>query len=518
LLTSIEGAKMVSMESISEEIINQVVDKYNNEKEYSNIDALITEQRTFYRSGKTRSFQFRKDQLKKLKSLVEQNEDKINSAIQADLGRSDFLVSLTTGGVITEIKYMLERVLTLKPPFISLRLKQWMKNIKHRSPQMFLGSKAYVESVPKGVVLILGPWNYPLLLTMVPLVGAIAAGNCVTIKPSEGAPNTSKVIAELVNNNFSNNFIHVEEGGIEKAITLTNNPSWDHIFFTGGTEIGRQVYQAAAKNLIPVTLELGGKTPTIVHKDVHLKLAARRIVSMKFINAGQTCMAPDYLLVHKEIKDLLIQEMKKYLLKFFGENVETSKDYARIINDKHFERLVPLINESGSLVIGGKTNSETKFIEPTVIERVGLDSQLMQEEIFGPILPIIEFEEDEEVINFIESRPHPLALYIYTKNNKFKDKILQSTNFGGSMINESVMYYLHPEIPFGGKGLSGLGNYSGKFSFDTFSQQRPIVEAGTFRDRFLEGINIKFFRYPPFNKTKISLLKLFQRGFSRFRL
>ncbi|MHA1977721.1 MAG: aldehyde dehydrogenase family protein [Candidatus Hodarchaeales archaeon] len=508
---------MVILESVSEEIITEVVDEYIKE-DYSYFDGLINEQRAFYRSGVTRDFEFRKTQLKKLKSLIEQEEDKINKAIQADLGRSDFVLVFTTGGVITEIKYVLERVLTLKPPFFSYRLNQWMKNIKHRSPQVFLGSKTYVENVPKGVVLILGPWNYPFLLTMVPLVGAIAAGNCVTIKPSEAAPNTSKVIAELINKNFPKNFVRVEEGGVDEAIELTNNPSWDHIFFTGGTEIGRQVYQAAAKNLIPVTLELGGKTPTIVHKDVHLKLAARRIVSMKFINAGQTCMAPDYLLVHKDIKDSLIQEMRKYVRKFFGENVEASKDFARIINDKHFNRLVPLIEESGSLVIGGKTNSKTKFIEPTIIESVDLDSQIMQEEIFGPILPVIEFEEDDEVINFIESRPHPLALYIYTKNNKFKDKILKNTNFGGGMINESVMYYLHPEIPFGGKGLSGFGNYSGKYSFDTFSQQRPIVEAGTFRDRFLERMNVKFFRYPPFNKTKLYLLRLFQRGFSRFRV
>jgi acyl-CoA reductase-like NAD-dependent aldehyde dehydrogenase len=229
-------------------------------------------------------------------------------------------------------------------------------------------------------------------------------------------------------------------------------------------------------------------------------------------------MAPDYILVHKDIKKPLIQEMKRYLHHFFGEDVEASTDFARIVNDNHFTRLKSLLNESGSLVVGGKNNPGTRFIEPTIIDNVDIDSQLMRDEIFGPILPIIEYESDEEVINFIESKPHPLALYIYTKNNRFKDKILQNTNFGGCMVNESVIYYLHPEIPFGGIGSSGIGNYSGKYSFDTFSQQRPVIEAGTFRDRLLEGLHIKFFRYPPFNKTKIRFLKLFQRKFSRFRV
>jgi aldehyde dehydrogenase (NAD+) len=393
-----------------------------------------------------------------------------------------------------------------------------MKKIKHRSPLIFLGDKSYVESVPKGVVLVVGPWNYPFLLLMVPLVGAIAAGNCAVIKPSETAPNTSKAIKELINNNFDSKYLHVEEGAVDEAIVLTTNPSWDHIFFTGGTDIGRKVYQAAAKNLIPVTLELGGKSPTIVHKDVHLKLAVRRISSLKFLNAGQTCMAPDYLLVHKQIKEQFIEEFKQNLNNIFGENPELNTNYARIISDKDFDRIIPLLDNSGEIVYGGKNNPESKFIEPTLIDNVKLDSQLMQEEIFGPILPIIEYETDEEVIDFIESRPHPLALYIYTKNKKFKENILKNTNFGGGMINDSVTYYTHPEIPFGGKGDSGIGNYSGKYSFDTFSQQRPIIEAGTFIDRFLERMKIKSFRYPPFKSRNSKLLKLFHRTFKRIRL
>ncbi|OLS26545.1 MAG: Aldehyde dehydrogenase [Candidatus Heimdallarchaeota archaeon LC_3] len=507
------------MDSLVEKSTNKSNKRNQPSKEsyIKDIESLIAKQREFYKSGKTRSFNFRKEQLEKLRTIIEENEEEINKAIQDDLNRSDFAVIFTTGVVITEIKYMLEHVLTLRPPFVSRRLKQWMEKNKNRSPMTFLGFKSYVESVPKGVVLIIGPWNYPFLLMIVPLIGAIAAGNCAVLKPSEVSKNTSNVIAKLINNNFDNNFIHAEQGGVEEAIVLTNNPSWDHILFTGGTEIGRIVYQAAAKNLIPVTLELGGKSPAIVDKDVHLKLAARRIVSTKFINAGQTCMAPDYLLVHKDIKEPLKKEMEHYLHKFFGDNVEKSKDFARIINNKQFDRLLPLINH-GKIFLGGKNNPDTRFIEPTLLEDVDLNSQLMKEEIFGPILPIIEYETDEEAINFIETREHPLALYIYSKNKNFKKKILRNTNFGGAMINQSVIHYLHPEVPFGGKGNSGFGNYSGKYSFDTFSQQRPVVEAGTYLDRFFERIKLKSFGYPPFKKRSLKLIKLFQRTFSRFRL
>ena len=506
------------METVVEQSVteNKEVPSSNNLNYNEKIASLIQKQRDFYRTGATRPFKFRKAQLEKLRKLVVDNEKIINEAIQDDLGRSDFVVTFTTGGVITEVGYMLEHVLTLKPPFVSRRLKQWMKKIKHRSPQVFLGDKAYVEPVPKGVVLIMAPWNYPFLLLMVPLIGAIAAGNCAIVKPSEVSVNTARVIEKLINENFDSNFIHVETGGVQEAIALTNNPSWDHIFFTGGTEIGRSVYQAAAKNLIPVTLELGGKSPTIVDKDIHVKLTARRLVQTKFLNAGQTCMAPDYLLVHKDVVEPLTKAMKHYLKKFYGEEIEQSQDFGRIISDRQFNRLVPQI-EQGEIVFGGKTNAEKKFIEPTIITKVDLASQLMKEEIFGPILPIVEYETDEEVINFIESRQHPLALYIYTKNKKFKEKILANTNFGGAMINESVLYYLHPEVPFGGVGESGLGNYSGKYSFDTFSQQRPVIEAGTFLDRFLERSKVKAFRYPPYKKMNIRLLKLFQRTFSRFR-
>ncbi|MHA2090411.1 MAG: aldehyde dehydrogenase family protein [Candidatus Kariarchaeaceae archaeon] len=483
------------------------------------MDEVIAKQRTYFKSGKTKSFEFRKNQLEKLKKLIEENEDTINQAIKADLQRADFVLTFTTGGVITELKYALERVIQLRPPFVSRRLKHWMRPKKTRSPMVFMGAKSYVQSVPKGVVLIVGPWNYPFLLVISPLIGAIAAGNCSVIKPSEISPNTSKVIAELINNNFDSEFIHVVEGGVEESKLLTSNPNWDHIFFTGGTEIGRQVNKAAAENLIPVTLELGGKSPTIIDKDVHLDIAAKRIVQMKFLNVGQTCMAPDYLFVHKEVKADFIEAMSTNLKKSFGENAEESKDYARIINDQHHERLVKLTsNGSGTIVTGGGNNAKDKFIEPTIIDNVEYDSPIMQEEIFGPILPILTWENPEEVIDYIESRPHPLALYIYTQNKKVKEHFLQNLSFGGGMVNDSVIYYLHPQVPFGGIGDSGMGNYSGKYTFDTFSQARPVIEAGGIIDRTSEKLGVKFFRYPPYNSTKIRLLRLMHRTFSRFRI
>ncbi|MHA2168775.1 MAG: aldehyde dehydrogenase family protein [Candidatus Kariarchaeaceae archaeon] len=483
------------------------------------VDEVISKQRSFFKSGKTKSFEFRKSQLEKLKNLIEENEEKIKQAIQADLQRSDFAVAFTTGGVITEIKFALERVIQWKPPFVTRRLKHWMRPKKSRSSLVYLGSKSYVQSVPKGVVLIVSPWNYPFLLAISPLVGAIAAGNCTIIKPSEVSPHTSKVIAELINNNFDSEFIHVLEGGVEKSKLLVSNPNFKHIFFIGGNAIGKEVNKAAAENLIPVTLELGGKSPTIIDKDVHLEISAKRIVQMKFLNAGQTCVAPDYLFVHKDVKADLIEAMSANLKKSFGKNAAESKDYARIINDRHYQRLVDLTNNgSGTILTGGGNNAEDKYIEPTIIDNVEYDSPIMQEEIFGPILPILTWEDPDEVIDYIESRPRPLSLYIYTTNKRMKEKFLQNLTFGGAMVNDSVLYYLHPEMPLGGIGDSGIGNYSGKYTFDTFSQARPVIEAGGVIDRTTEKLGIKFFRYPPYNSLKVRLLRLMHRTFSRFRI
>lgn len=508
------------METVNEKLKHEKQVDGTNTDFSKRLDDLINLQKAFYKSGRTRSFEFRKTQLKKLRKLILDNEKQINNAIKSDLRRSEYVVTFTTGGVITEIDYSLERVLQLKPPFISRRLKTWMKPKKVRSPIFMFGNKSYTEQVPKGVTLIIGPWNYPFLLVIAPLVGAIAGGNTAILKPSEYAPNTSKVIAELINNNFEESYIHVTEGGVEVSKALVARKEWDHIFFTGGTEIGRSVYQVAAKNLIPVTLELGGKSPTIVDKDVHLKLAAKRIIAMKFINNGQTCMAPDYLLVHKEIKDDLVSEMKVQLSNFFGEDASKSADYARVINERHYGSLEKLIqgNDNDEIVIGGNTNPDDLYIEPTLVDNVTYESKLMEDEIFGPILPIITYDSLEEAIDYIESRPRPLALYIYTKNKDVKNQILQNTNFGGGMINDSVVYYLHPGLPFGGIGDSGFGAYGGKYTFNEFTHRRAMVETGGILDRTSEKLKIKFFKYPPFTKTKIRLLKFAHRKLSRYRI
>ncbi|MCE7734755.1 MAG: aldehyde dehydrogenase family protein [Candidatus Heimdallarchaeota archaeon] len=508
------------METVAEKIQEKNVnEEQNGPRDFTaKLDNLLEEQRMYYKSGETKSYEFRKAQLEKLKSLILKNEKKINAAIKADLGRPEYIATFTTGGVITEIKYALERVLQFRPPFVARRLKHWMRPEKVRSPMFLIGSKSYIQSVPKGVVLIIGPWNYPFLLIMSPLIGAIAAGNTAVIKPSEFAPNTSNIIAELINNNFDSKFIHVLEGGVHVSKELVDRKEWDHLFFTGGTEIGRDIYQVSSQHLTPVTLELGGKSPTIVDKNVHVKNAAKRLVMGKFINVGQTCMAPDYLLVHKEVKEELIAEMKNYLTKFFGEDISNNDDYARIISDRQFQNLEPLISGNGKVVVGGETNADDKFISPTILDNIDYSSEIMKEEIFGPVLPIITWEDENEIIDYIESRPHPLALYIFTNDKRFKEKIFQNTQFGGGMVNDSVLYYLHPGIPFGGVGDSGIGSYGGKYTFNTFTHKRPIVEAGGIIDRSSESLRIKFFRYPPYNGLKVRLLKLFQRTFSRFRI
>ena len=506
------------MERRKEEASTPVIKIVNTKAYSSKIDTIMKEQLKFFRTGETKTSPFRSSQLKKLKRLIVKNEDIINNAIQEDLRRADFVVSFSTGAVIAEINFALERVLQIKPPFISRRLKHWMKLKRGRSPPLFFGNKVFVKAVPKGRILIIGPWNYPFLLTMAPLVGAIAAGNCVVIKPSEVSHNTTSMIAKLINDNFEKKHIHVVKGGIGESKILTSKKDWDHIFFTGSTEVGRKVYMAAAKNLTPVTLELGGKSPTIVDKNIHVKNTAKRIVQTKFANAGQTCMAPDYLFVHKDIKNELIDEMKKFIKQYFGDDARTSNNFARVINGEHLSRLKPLLDKDGTIITGGDISKDDNYMSPTLLDDIKFDDEIMKEEIFGPILPIISWEDEDIVIEYIESQPHPLALYIYTNNKKLREKILDNTNFGGAMINDSVLYYLHPEVPFGGVGDSGIGNYLGKYSFDTFSQIRPVVIAGGIFDQILEKLGIKFFRYPPSSKLKMKLLRLVHRHLGRLRI
>jgi aldehyde dehydrogenase (NAD+) len=352
------------------------------------------------------------------------------------------------------------------------------------------------------VVLIIGPWNYPFSLMIEPLLGAIAAGNCAILKPSEIAPHTSAIVAELIHKTFESDYITVIQGGVETSQQILAE-KFDHIFFTGGTKIGKIIMEAAAKHLTPVTLELGGKSPCIVEPDIDLKTAARRITWGKFINCGQTCIAPDYLLVDRTIKSELITELKQSIQEFYGTDPATSPDYPRIISDQHFQRLSSFLQD-GNIMIGGQTNPENRYIAPTLIDNIALDSPIMQEEIFGPILPMVEYGDLTEAINLINSRPKPLALYLFSQDKAKQTRVLENTSSGGVCINDTVVHISVRDLPFGGVGDSGIGRYHGKTSFDIFSHKKSVLKKS-----FIFDLD---WRYAPYTQGKLKLLKKFLFG------
>lgn len=454
------------------------------------IQAAIAKQRTFFATGKTKSYDFRVAQLQKLLEIIQANDQLILDAVHADLRKpaieaygSEVLVTLS------EIKYVIKH------------LKSWMKPLKVGTPINLFPSSSYIYTEPLGVVLIIAPWNYPFALTIQPLIGAIAAGNCAILKPSEHTPNTSKAIAQLINKNFDPSFVLAIEGGIETNQALLTE-KFDHIFFTGGTAIGKIVMASAAKHLTPVTLELGGKSPCIVDSDCDLDIAAKRIIWGKFYNAGQTCVAPDYLLVQKQIKPIFIEKLLACVKTFFGEHPRQSPDLGRIVNDRQFDRLVNLIEASkseGKILIGGHSDKGDRFIAPTLIDEVSPNSQIMAEEIFGPILPILEYDQLSEAITLINSQPKPLALYLFSSNKQNQERILQEVSFGGSCFNDTIMHLGNPELPFGGVGDSGMGSYHGKATFDTFSHRKSVLK-NSFR------FDLKW-RYPPYTMSLDSLKK-----------
>jgi aldehyde dehydrogenase (NAD+) len=383
--------------------------------------------------------------------------------------------------------------------YIKKHLKKWMKPNKKKSPIFFPMSKNYELYEPLGVVLILAPWNYPFNLSILPLIGAIAAGNCVIVKPSEISSNTASVIQELINKVFGNDYIEVVQGGAEVAQNLLVE-KFDYIFYTGGENVGREVMKAAAEHLTPVTLELGGKSPCIVDKSADDLKAAARIVWGKFINAGQTCVAPDYLFVHKDIKDYFLLLLKDNIEKFFGEKTADSKDYGRIINRKHFRRLEKLL-EQGEKFCGGKVDEERLFIPPTVLKDLPEDAKIMKEEIFGPILPVFTYDHIDDAIDFINERPKPLALYLFSQDKEMEAKVLQETSSGGVCLNDVILQLASLELPFGGVGHSGFGRYHGKASFTTFSNNKAV-----FRQTNLFDLK---FRYPPATEKKMKIVKKF---------
>ena len=448
------------------------------------ISQIISQQRDYFSSGKTKNINFRIAQLKKLKQAIVQNFEVIAQALKADLNKPQFEAYITELIVTKEIDYALKHI------------KSWAKSKKVAVPLEQFPGYGTVCAEPLGVVLVIGAWNYPIQLILSPLVGAIAAGNCVVVKPSENAPNTSKILANIIHQNFDQSYIALVEGDKEIGEQLLEE-KWDRIFFTGSTAIGKIVMAAAAKHLTPVTLELGGKSPCIVDTDIDIEVTARRIVWGKFVNAGQTCIAPDYLLVNQAIKQELLIAIAKYIKKFFGASPESSPDYARIIDDKQFYRLTNLLKD-GEIVIGGETNAAGRYIAPTVIDKVSLEDAVMQTEIFGAILPVIAYNNLIDAIALINKQPKPLAIYIFSKNKNLQQQVCSQTSSGGVCINDTLMQFGVSSLPFGGIGNSGIGSYHGKASFDTFSHYKSILNKF-----FRLDFNL---RYPPY-QGKLALLK-----------
>jgi acyl-CoA reductase-like NAD-dependent aldehyde dehydrogenase len=451
------------------------------------IGEIVRQQRDFFSTGQTKNLDFRIDRLKHLKQVVLDNRAAIIEAIDADLGKSEFeTVTTEIVIVVQEIDYVLKHI------------KAWAKPKRTSVSLNLFPASARIYPEPLGVVLIISPWNYPFQLAISPLIGAIAAGNCAIVKPSEIAPHTSRLLAEIIEKNFDPAYITVAEGGVETSQQLLEE-KFDHIFFTGGTQVGKIIMAAAAKHLTPVTLELGGKNPCLVETEVQLKSAAKRIVWGKFINAGQTCIAPDYLLVNRQIKPDLLTAIQGSIRECYGNDPAQSPDYARIISDKHYQRLTQLLDPD-KIVAGGQVNRQQRYIAPTVLDRVSLEDAVMQEEIFGPILPIIEYGDLSEAIAIVNQKPKPLALYFFSNNRNKQARILRETSSGGVCWNHTVLQFATHALPFGGVGDSGMGAYHGKASFDTFSHQKSVFGKPFWLDLKL--------LYPPY-EGKLELLKKF---------
>jgi aldehyde dehydrogenase (NAD+) len=444
----------------------------------NNDKSLIEKQKTFFQTNKTKEVSFRFDALQKLRTSIQLHEKELMDALKSDLNKSDF-DSYTTeiGVVLEEIRFTLRHV------------RSWTRPKRVKTPLTHIGSKSYVYSEPYGIALIISPWNYPFQLAFAPLIGAIAAGNCAIIKPSELTPKTSELMAKMINESFPEEFISVALGGVEVSTELLNEDV-DYIFFTGSVQVGKIIMEAAAKNLTPVTLELGGKSPCIVHEDAKIQLAAKRIAWGKYMNAGQTCIAPDYLYLHKNVKDEFLHYLKEAIQELFGESLLNNENFTRIVSEKHFNRLHSLLT-NGILYTGGNANQEKLMIEPTVLTNITWNDAIMQDEIFGPILPVIEYSSLSEVIENIRDHPKPLSLYLFSESTAVQEEILNSISFGGGCINDTVYHFVSPYLPFGGVGNSGIGAYHGKGSFDTFSHGKSVLKQTTLFDIPFRYPNVK---------------------------
>lgn len=451
-----------------------------------NTQDLYNVQQTFFTSGKTLPYKFRRQQLTLLKNAIKKREKEILDALYADLHKHPLeAYGSEIGTLYAEITYLLDN------------LKRWMRPEKVKSPLVMYPSKSSIHRVPLGLTLIIGPWNYPFQLIMTPLAGAIAGGNCAIVKPSELAPHTSAVILSLIRETFDPAYIAAVEGEGSIIIPQLMEHRFNHVFFTGSPGVGRKIMEMAAVHLTPVTLELGGKSPVIVDDRVNVRVAARRIVWGKFWNAGQTCIAPDYVLVHNSVKDELVAAMKKAILQFFGETPLSSPDYARIINKKRLDVLSQYLQQ-GTIIHGGTVDENGLFMAPTLMDNVTWESPLMKEEIFGPILPVINFSTLEEAVRLVRRQPQPLSLYLFTKRKSTEKLVIEQLNFGGGCINNTLGHFTNPELPFGGVGYSGQGQYHGKYSFTTFTHPKAIMKTGTWLDMAI--------KYPPF-KNRLKLIR-----------
>ncbi|HDR7632011.1 MULTISPECIES: aldehyde dehydrogenase [Bacillus] len=430
------------------------------------ISSIVNKQKQYFYNGYTRSIETRKNNLKKLYDGIQRFEGEIFQALKLDLNKS------VHESFTTEIGYVLKEI-----SFQMKHISSWSKPKRVRTALTHFGSKGKVVPEPYGVTLIIAPWNYPFQLAIAPLVGALAAGNTVVLKPSELTPNVSKVLTRMLGELFPEELVSVVEGGAQESTALLKEP-FDYIFFTGSVGVGKVVMEAAAKKLTPLTLELGGKSPCIVHKDAKLDVTARRIVWGKFLNAGQTCVAPDYMYVHSSVKEQLIEALRHEIAEQYGKDALQNDNYVRIVSERHFERLCTFLQD-GKPVIGGNYTKETLHIEPTVLTNVTWQSAVMEDEIFGPILPIIEYDKIEEVIETIQHHPKPLALYVFSEDRKVQEKVTSNISYGGGCINDVVYHLATPYLPFGGVGSSGLGSYHGEQSFRTFSHYKSILSQST---------------------------------------
>jgi aldehyde dehydrogenase (NAD+) len=448
----------------------------------------LTGLRRYFETGVTRTYAFRKEQLKKLRESILAHEQDLYAALKTDLGKSPEETWITeTGMVLAELKTAIKS------------LRSWMKPERRSTNLVNLPSGSRVIREPMGVVLIIGPWNYPFQLLINPLIGAIAAGNCIVLKPSEFASATDAVMKKIIEDIFPKEYIlYVQGEGANVVPDMMQQFRFDHVFYTGSTTVGRLIYKQAAEKLTPVTLELGGKSPCVVESDANLKVAARRIVIAKFSNAGQMCVAPDYLLVHESRTIEMLELLKQTIQKFFTEKPEACYNYGKIINEKQFDRVISYLTQ-GTIIHGGRSDRSKLFIEPTVLTNVSLDAQVMKDEIFGPVLPVYSFSSLEQAKEIINRNPNPLSFYIYTSSRKKEDEWLSAIPAGGCCVNNTSWHLTNHHLPFGGRGNSGMGVYHGNYSFETFSHKKAVMKTPTWFDPAI--------KYPPWKGR----LKLFKR-------